>query len=357
MGYKQFLFGQKDIFGLDIGSTHIKGVQLICEHGTFKILSAGREKISDSKDPREKILSLIRSISRCVKSMHTKTKYAVCGVCGPNVAVRPFRLPALGDDEIENAVMFEADQVCPFDKGQFIVDYDVLYNSNHVDPPADSNPVEGITGVLVAATMDIIGSRNQLVRGSSLSCVVLDADGLALLNCLSKCNPPEPGKTVGIIDVGSTITNIAIHGDNGLPFVRDISHASSEIIDNISAIRDIPSEEVVEILSNDTKTNDTTIRDNLEQASTRLIADIAETLRFSAARDGHAVDRLLVCGGFAQAHGFVELLNNTLRPEVVLWNPLSNLQYADSVSRKAMDIVEKYGPSLVLASGLGMREI
>lgn len=359
MKFKQFLFGQKDIFGLDIGSTHVKSVQLVYENDRYKILSAGLEKIEGkSDDPRDRIANLMSTIRRCAKSMNAKTKYAVCGICGSNVAVRPFRLPALEDEEIENAVIFEAEQVCPFDKGKFIVDYDILYNSNYDEPLEDSDPEEGIMGVLVAATMDIIGSRNQLVRGSSLSCVTLDADGLALLNCFSGCEHLDAGSTIGIIDVGSMITNLAIRGDKGLPFVRDISHAGDEIINNLATIGNISSEEVVEILHNDNVTSHNhAIIDDLEQASSRLIDDISETLRFSSAREGHAVDKLLVCGGFAHSHGFVELLNNNLRPDVVLWNPLSNMQYAGTVRSELVDLVEKHGPSLALSTGLAMRSI
>lgn len=357
MGFKQLLFGRKDVFGLDIGSTHIKSVQLIREDDKYKILSAGREKITiKGKDTRSKIAGLTSAISRCIKSMNIKTKYAICGVSGPQVAVRPFRLPALEDEEIEAAVTFEADQVCPFDKGQFIVDYDVLYNSNYDDPPADSDPIEGVMGVLVAATIDIIGSRNQLVRGSSFNCVLLDADGLALLNCLSECDQVEAGQTVGIIDVGSTITNLAIRGNNDLPFVRDISHAGAEIINNVAAARNISSDEVIDILYNNQSYNDD-IRGHLAQASGKLIEDISETLRFSVAREGHAVDKLLICGGFAQAKGFVELLDKNLQPAVSLWNPLTKLQYSNSARGNTKDIIEKYGPSLALASGLGMRKI
>jgi hypothetical protein len=71
----------------------------------------------------------------------TGSKMAVCGVSGPEVAVRDFEFPPLSAEDIDAAVQLEASQVCPFNAADSAVDY-------HLMPNGDNK----IRGVLVAAT-------------------------------------------------------------------------------------------------------------------------------------------------------------------------------------------------------------
>jgi Tfp pilus assembly PilM family ATPase len=65
------------------------------------------------------------------------------------------------------------------------------------------------------------------------------------------------------------------------------------------------------------------------------------------------VEKILVCGGFALAEGFVELLNSRLGIEAVLWNPFDHLQ----INHLYEEICAKTGPAMAIAAGLAMRTI
>jgi type IV pilus assembly protein PilM len=359
LAYKRIFSGRKDVLGLDIGSTFVKAVQLHRGESGYKLISAGREEIArHTSSPDDNVNNTIAAIRRCVKSAQMKTKYVVCGVGGPDVASRYFNFPPLYQEEIANAVLLEAEQVCPFEKGQFIVDYQVIQDGmahkKNVDHP---KPDVKTSGVLVAAMTSIIGRKNQLARKASLNCVLMDVDGLALLNCLVECQKRQPGQTVAILDVGSKVTNMAILGDNGLPFVRDIAHAADDIVRSIAAKYRLSTDTVQNTLpmQDDRDQNAEVIKAGLFQAAGKLIADITETLRFYSVQQTSNVGKLMVCGGFAQFEGFVKLLDNQLPPEVVLWNPFDKIQIDDTV--RGIKIIQEHGPSLALAAGLAMRTI
>ena len=367
LNFKRLLYGSKDVFGLDVGSSYVKAVQLRQDEPPpsegrdergYSVVTAGWTQIAqDGADDRAKIDNVVEAIRKCIKSAQIKTKYAVCGISGPNVALRRFRFPAVGAEEVETAVLSEAQQACPFEQGQFIVDYQ-LFENNTVGDLAEANNSQksrAIRGMLAAATMDIIGHKSQVVRAASLNCVLIDVDGLALLNCFLECEKRERGEPTGIICVGSKFTNFAILGVDGVPFVRDIGHAADEIVADIANKQNVSSQVVRDILDGSSDKNIAEFEGSMERACVGLTGDIVQTLRYYSAQEGQTVRRIYVCGGFARAKGFVELLDSQLPAEAVVWNPFDRMHFDGSGSSAKM--LKEHGCRLALAAGLAMRTI
>ena len=357
MNFKRLLSGKRDVFGLDVGSSCVKAIQLRRDENGYSVIAAGRtEVIQDGTDNRGQIKNIVTAIRKCVKSAQIKTKHAVCGISGPNVALRHFEFPVMEAGEIEEAVLLEAGQVCPFEQGQFIVDYQLFRNSGgNLQETANSQQSDKIQGVLAAATMGMIGYRDQLVRAASLNCVLMDVDGLALLNCFLECEKAEHTETIAILGVGGTFTNLALLGSDGIPFVRDIPHAADEIINHVADEHNLSPQAARDILCGLPDKDIGEFRDSLKTASAKLIADIVQTLRYYTAEEGHAVGKIFVCGGFAWANGFIELLNNQLPLEVVLWNPFNKMRHDDAAH--GIEMLKEHGCALALAAGLAMRTI
>ncbi|MCK5175344.1 MAG: pilus assembly protein PilM, partial [Planctomycetes bacterium] len=179
MGLMSVLCGTKELMGLDIGSSSVKCVLLEAGENGYSLLSASIADINggDAHSP-DKTSNIIEAIERCVKTVRMRTKYAACGICGPEVAVRRFYFPKLDEKDLAIEIIYEAEQVCPFGDGQFIVDHEVM--DVGVSDQEDEDDPEGETnGILVAATRDLVLTRNQLVRKASLNCVLLDVNSLA----------------------------------------------------------------------------------------------------------------------------------------------------------------------------------
>ncbi len=356
MNFKRLFYGRRDVFGLDVGSSYVKAVQLRQDEEGYSLITAGCTEITQyGGDDRAKISNTISAIRQCIKSAQIKTKYAVCGIRGPNVALRRFRFPAMEAEEIDKAVLSEAEQACPFEQGQFIVDYQLFNNSSGSMSGSGNSQDSEIRGMLAAATMDFVGHKSQLVKAASLNCVLMDVDGLALLNCFSECERPEGTDATAVICVGSKFTNFAILSGDGIPFVRDISHAADEIINTVANKHNVSSQVVRDILNGSSDKKIAEFKGSMESACERLTGDIAQTLRYYIAQEGQGVGRIFVCGGFARAKGFIELLNRQLPTEAVLWNPLEKMRF-DSAA-PGTEIVKEHGCGLALAAGLAMRTI
>ncbi len=211
------------VVGVDIGSAFIKAVQAKKTSSGYSIVSAGISPIAENtiEDAKEKEKNVLESVTRCLDSVQAQTVHAVTGISGPEVAVRTFRFPNLSKDELKNAALLEASQVCPFNVEDAAVDYQVLAH--------DEN---GYAGILVAATHQAVDEKARLIRHSSLNPVLMDIDGLAILNCFTQ-GLPYKGKPVALVNVGAYSTNVVIVDQDGLPIVRDIAIGGETILDRL----------------------------------------------------------------------------------------------------------------------------
>jgi type IV pilus assembly protein PilM len=275
----------------------------------------------------------------------------------------------LPPEEIEGAVLLEAEQVCPFNVHDGPVDYQVIPDGE-----------DSVTGILVATTNKLIKNKVQLAKNASLDCVLMDVDGLALLNCLSKyekghtgsagSKTPEPSTplmartsneagrtTTAILNVGGAYTTLAIMGEN-MPFIRDMAYASNDIVKHIAVENDISTERTWKILfgREDPTEPPIALGDSLEKACQKPIADVTETLRYYTAQEKSAiVEKIFVCGDFARVKGFVELLDSRLPAKASVWNPFDKIRC--DAGRLCEDTLQKNGPALAVAAGLATREI
>jgi type IV pilus assembly protein PilM len=337
---------ERRVLALDIGSSAVKIVQMHKYNGGRAVTAAKIVEIAANEgNNNQREINTTRAICECLESTGVRTRMAVCGVSGPEVAVRYFKFPSLPPEEIEGAIMLEAAQVCPFNVDDGTVDYQLI-------PDGENN----ISGVLVAATNKLIKNKVQLAKNASLDCVLMDIEGLALLNCLNEYEKRKAGRTTAVLNVGDSFTTLAIMSDNGLPFIRDMAYAGDGIVEEIATENNVSTESIKKILSGDSMEAQLELRDSLERACERLIADVTETLRYYAAQERAAiVEKIFVCGGFSLVTGFVELLDKQLPATAVLWNPFDKMRC--DPGRHCEDILAKRGPAMAVAAGLAMRTI
>ena len=348
MDWKRLLnLEETQVLGLDIGSSAVKIVQLRKDDAGYVVTAAGIADIANGTETNQKHkeINTVRAISECLQSTGVQMRPAVCGVCGPEVAVRYFKFPLLPAEEVQGAVLLEAAQVCPFNIDDSAVDYQLMPDGE-----------DSVCGVLVAATNKLIERKRQLAKGACLDCVLMDVDGLALLNCFSECEKAEAGQTTAILNVGSSYTTLAIMGANALPFIRDIAYAGEAIVKEIATEKGVSMEAVKKTLLGPLGGPEVEFGDSLEKACQKLIVDVTETLRYYTAQEKSAiVEKIFVCDGFALVRGFVELLDSRLPARTVLWNPFDKIRC--DVGQNCRDILQKNGPAMAVAAGLAMRSI
>jgi type IV pilus assembly protein PilM len=336
-----------EVIGLDVGSSSVRIVQLKQNGDKFRVVAAGKAGIEDTNGDsgRNQDIQTVRAIINCFEKSGVQSRFAVCGVSGPEVAVRDFKFPALPMEEIAGAVQLEAEQVCPFNVAESVVDYQLIPNGK-----------ESVRGVLVAATDRLIGQKEKLVKEAALSPVLIDVDGLALANCLEACEGYESGKAAAVMNVGNSYTTLVIVSEGSIPFVRDTSHAGSSITKKIAERTQMSVGQVSRAMFSEQGDSQhlALLESGLETACESLIGDITGTIRYyTAQKKSYYVDKVLVCGGFARARGFVDILDRRLPAEAVLWNPFEKIE--PETNGAVESFLQENGCEMAVAAGLAMR--
>jgi type IV pilus assembly protein PilM len=344
-------FSQDDVFGLDIGSSSVRMVQLMKNDDGYAVVAACVSDIKQNDgDIAVKEEDIVQAVRRCVSSAQEHGRWAVCSVSGPEVAVRPFKFPPLQSEELDGAVRLEASQVCPFNVDDGVVDYQIV---------PSGEPDNAITGVLVAAPNDVIRRKVGITQKAALDCVLMDVEGLALLNCLIESkNSGTDISTSAVLHIGTFCTTLAVMGETGLPFVRTVPYAGNDIIAQIAQENNVrPEVARNEIYGCALPTIPAqNLQTSMEKACIKLVNDVAETLRYHGTQEKSSpVEQLLVCGAFGMVKGFVDILNKQLPIKAVLWNPFDTMKC--SVDRQCLDVIQSKGPAMVVAAGLAMRSV
>jgi type IV pilus assembly protein PilM len=380
---------RKNLVGLDIDASTVRMVQLRKGGGEYVAKAAVTNIAPWVGDPQLRRIHTVKAILQGLSHAGITTKYAVCGLRGPEVVVRDFEFPAMTPEEIAGAVELEVSQICPFLAEESTFDFQVTANND-----------KRTTGFWVAATNELIENTRQLVSEAGLHCALVDVAGLALLNLLQNCgghkpeiddrdqspnpgqavpsdpsrseSPPKSTVPVAVLNLGDSCVTIAIGDPAGRPFVRDIG--SGAVLD------DRPSLAASRLATHGSFSAEDgwAARGNHRPVTNdSLVEDVTTTLRYYATQNGSAqIDRLLVCGESAAAEESAELLRMRLNLEVEPWNPLTDgrfrmdpcgLENTDDANPPSAILSPRtsirgqdpqwYGPSLAVAAGLALRSI
>ncbi len=344
---------QNGLCGLDIGSAAVKLVNLRKGSSGWTAACAAWAEIESSGDASDKepCSDVLEAVRRCVQQVPAGfARYAVSGLSGPDAAVRGFNFPPMPIAAVEQAVRFEAQQVCPMDIRHSVLDYQLMQS-------ADTQAVQKRSGVMVAGTEQAISQRSRLVKEAGSSLALLDAEGLAALNCLAELEPLDSYQTVVLIDMGMRYTNIIILGPSGQPFVRDIDSGGTGVIAQIAKTTGHTIQQVHEALwPTRPGSAPAAILATLYEAVRPAVQSTTETLKFYASQEKTPfAEKVYLCGGGALVKPLVELLSDALPTEVVVFDPFKKIRVDEDTVGAAL--LRQRGPAFVTAAGLAMRTV
>lgn len=337
--------------GLDIGSFSVKMVQGRWFHKQFTATGACLVELGETETSEEhKQGEIPPAIRNCLQKASMKTPAAVCAHSGPEVLTRHFQFPPLPEEALAQAIHLEAQQMSPFDLNQSIVDFQAIGSARRSQ--------EGHQGFMVVAMRDAIQRKIEWVKAAGGKVLLMDVEGLAALNCLQACLPEPPAGAIALINIGNRFTTVSILGEDGIPFIRDLTYAGKNICTTIQQQTGLAGQEIRNALfaAEDSAVLPDEIQAALKNASRRNIADINETLRYYLTQ--HSTSELTgiyLTGGWALSRPFVDLLAGALPMDVEVFNPFQTLPIKAPPAQEAL--MKTSGPALTVAAGLAMRTI
>ncbi len=346
------LFGKKDIIGLDIGSKHIKVVQLKNGKGKYTLEKLGISSLDPELIVDGSILDstrVIDSIKELIESSEIQAKDVTLSVSGhSSVIIKRVSLPQMSEDELEESIRFEAEQYIPFDIEDVNLDFQIL-------GMAEENNMMDV--LIVAVKKDKINEYVSVVRDAGLEPVIVDVDAFALENMYELNYENFDGSNVALVNIGASMINMNILKGGMSVFTRDssvggnlltealqreftLSFENAEKLIQEEEIEGVSREEALAVLNS---------------ASTDIITEISRSFDyFRDTTNYENIDEIILCGGVALTNNFVTLLSEKVGIDATIVEPFKNIDVPVSFDD---EYIKSVAPIVSVAVGLAIRNI
>lgn len=347
------MFGRaksKPLVGLDIGSSSVKVVELKKKGDVLELANVGMETLGQDTVVDGAImdaLSVSTAIEKIFSEHKIKTKDVATAVSGHSVIVKKITVSAANEEEVANAIEYEAQQHIPFDLADVFKDYQIL-------GPAMSGG--GFDVMLVAVKREKILNHTNVLSQSAKTAAIVDIDAFALQNAFEHSYDPPPDLMVALLNVGASIMNINIVR-GGVPlFTRDVSVGGNQYTDTLQKELDLSFEDAEKLkqglevpnISPDQK------GPHIRSVSEILLLEIQKTFDFfRQTASTENIQQIYVAGGTARIEGLTDLLKEEFKIPVEILNPFNKVQI--NPSKFDASYIEDIAPRMTVAVGLALR--
>ena len=340
--------------GLDIGTDHIRVAQVVPRGASFALTGYGMIGIPMGAVADGEIVDT-EAVSTAIRELWRragiKTKNVVIGVSNQKVVVRLIDMQYMERAELAGAIQYQAQDYIPIPVEDAILDFQVI---GDYMTSSDEHMMEVL---LVAAQRDMIGASVAAVEAAGLKLQQIDVTTFAIVRGLMGVTPsvlPEEtveGEAVGVIHITSGITNIAVV-EKGVPrFTRVSALAGNEFTQAIANVLNLTFDEAedlkIQVGLPDVEQHVAPevpgvdpqraqmAQDALEREVGKFIAEVRRSLDYylTQATQVRTIRKILLTGSGAQLRNLAGYLEKGLQAEVVLADPLAQVQVAAGIQQ------------------------
>ncbi len=341
----------REIVGIDIGSSSVKLVQLAENKGIYQLKSLGILPLPSEAIVDNSLMdttSIVETIKDLLKSLNCKAKEAVCSISGNSVIIRKITLPAMTHEELEDQIAWEAEQYIPFDINDVDLDFEIL--------DTDLSSTGKMTVLLVASKKEIIKEYVAVFNEAGLKLVVVDVDSFAVQNIFEQNYTPPDTEVVALINIGASIMNLNVVKGGTSLFTRDVQMGGNLYTDEIQRQFSISGEEAEKAKITREFHDKSRLRDTIARVNDTLAIEILRSLDFyNSNAEDQKINKIYLSGGCSKISNLPESVAQRLGLPVEILNPLRNISY----SEKEFDpeYLQEIGPLVAVAAGLAMRRL
>jgi type IV pilus assembly protein PilM len=254
-------------------------------------------------------------------------------------------MPDMTDEELKNAVRFEAEKFIPFDIKEYVLDF-------HIQGK-DAGEKSNIDILLAAAKRDFVLQKIKIVEEAGFGVNIIDVDSFAATNAfLKNYTSIKPDKTVALLNMGAAHTNLIILKDGVISFVRDLAIGVGSFRISVSKkcgvdmdmpewLKGVPAEKALEI------------RLCAKAALASLVDEIKLSFGYHENQSGRDINQIYISGGGAGFIGLEEALSEAFGSKPERWNPFQFLDINPSGIN--VDEIARINSSFAVAAGLALR--
>ncbi len=341
------LSGVSDFFGLDIGTTAIRLVQLQGSGRNKSLIRYAHVPVeakiamSDSKADQQKLMQAVHDL---LAQAHVATRHVAVGIPSQRVFSTVVDIDRLTPSEIAHSIELQADSLIPTPIAESKLDWAVLGDS-----PKDKNKVEVL---LSSVTNEYIESRLDMLESIGLNVVAFEPDLMALARAVIPADATTPQM---VVDLGFKATDIVV-AFNGAPrLARTIPTGMEAIIKAAAQNLNIDDKQAQQFVSKFGLGKDK-LEGQIYNAITGtveiLVSEIEKSIKFFQSRyTAVRVDRIIVTGGASSLPEFPLFIANKFGLNVEIGNAWRNVAFPADRQNELLAAASQFG----VAAGLAER--
>jgi type IV pilus assembly protein PilM len=343
----------KNLVGLDIGSSSVKAVELQGKLGSLVLTSLAHESLQPDSVVDGQIMELnavSQTIANVFESNQIKTMNVAAGVSGSSVIVKNIIVPPMTEAELEESIDWHAEEHIPFDIADVSLDYQVV----------GSTP-DALNVLMAACKRDFIGNIKQAIQLAGKHPAIIDVDAFALQNCYEVNYEPQASQTVALLNIGASTMNINIVQGTRSVFTRDVSVGGNQYTALLQKELGLTFEQAESVKRGGAQPGDNERRDLslvMESISDILALEIQKTFDFyrATSEDGEgAVQKIFVSGGGSKLPGLADFLASRFEMPVEHFDPFRRIKI--DARRFDPEFLKEVVPEMAVAVGLALRGV
>ena len=353
-GLAEMLFSKKNppLVGIDISSSAVKVLELSRNGEHYRVERYAVEPLPQNAVVEHAITEVEQvasAVERAVKRSGTRCKHAAVAVPAAHVITKVIKMPgAMTDPERKAQIEMEADHYIPYPLDEVNLDYQVLESTEPSGAEVDV--------LLAACRKEIVDDYLAVIQGPGLTPHVVDVETYAMENAYALIASHMPGggmeKTVAVLDVGATSTNINVVHNNRSVYTRDHSFGGRQLTEEIQRRYGLSYEEAG-LAKKQGGLPDNYQTDVLRPFMEAMCQEIMRALQFFySSTPYNNVDQILLAGGCAQIAGVDELVAARIGVPAMVANPFASMSLS---SRIKPQLLSNDAPSLMICCGLALR--
>ncbi len=341
------LNGVSSFFGLDIGTTAIRVVQLR-GNGVVKSLVRyayvpvdSKLVLSDAKGDQQRLAQLIKEL---IDQAHLNTRNVAVGIPSQRVFTGVVDFDRLPPSELSKAIHYQADSLIPTPLEKSKIDWAVIGDS-----PKDKTKLEVL---LSSVENDFVEQRLDMLESIGLDVIAFEPDNLAITRALIAQDATQPQM---LIDIGSKSTDIVVTMNGAPRLTRAIPTGAEAIIRAAAQNLNIDDKQARQFVFKFGLSRDKLegrIYDAIIGTVDLLTSEIDKSIKFFQSRYVELpVSRIIVTGGASALPEFPLYLANKFAIEVEIGNAWRNVSFAPERQNELLAVSNHFG----VAAGLAER--
>lgn len=339
-----------DIVGIDLGLNSIKVVTLNKSQDSLVLQSIGEVKTprvdwmkaEATKKMTDEVALALKSL---LKDLKITNRQAVTALPEYEIVSRLVSLPPLKENEIKEALKFEAETFVPYPLDQVSIDYEVI----------DEDEAGRLTVFAIAARNDLINNYVKIFKAAGVELLAIESPAVSMRRIISQMGVAS--EATMLVDIGEKYSDIISFKKGGIYFARSMPVGGESLTRAISVNLGLDMASAEEY-KKAYGIKEMELEGKIKNAIMPVFSSMAEEIRRAMAlymeNNSKAIELLILSGGGAKMPGLAEELTKLLGIEVQIIQPFLKINTTQIVL--PIDLATD-GYRFAMATALAMRSM